>query len=273
MQTTTPATDRAGPRKELLELLAQVSTVGRLSQRVPVDIEAIARALGAKSVSKADIPAAGMLLPVGKQFMILVNRRDGPDRQRFSCAHEIAHALFDPAFSPALRQLALSSNMPSASSQNIEKKCDEVASLLLMPNPVFREQVDLAGASIGAITKLARTFATSVQATALRFVDEVDEHCLLVISQADRSESGFPLRVKWSSHNVLSAEGRPKYYIPRGAHLKLHTASVAYRAGAVQADLEAVELGNLRVNARTESRRFGTGDNKYVMTLVFPARA
>lgn len=263
-----PATARDERANDEFErLLAQTGINRFLKGHVPIDLRGIARSLGAKGVAVADIQAAGMLLPMENSFMIFVNKSHHLTRQRFSCAHEIAHALFDPKFSPALRQLEFTSG------DELEKRCEQLASFILMPNPIFRRQANASVASIKAIANLARTFVASIQATALRFIEEVNEECVLLVSRSEGGASGSRLRVQWSSHNVVNTYGRPRFFVPRGAHLRLRSAMLAYCDQGIKTSREAIDLGNLRAKTYTESKKFGTGDAAYVLTLLLLSRA
>ena len=245
--------------------LAHLGIDARLNATVPVNIEEIARLVGATTVRKADIPAAGMLIPVNEEFVILLNKDDVASRQRFSCAHEIAHTLlgYQPP-SASLRQLPL---LPS---NHKERECENLAAMLLMPNPAFEDRANTLPPSIKSIVNLSRMFMTSVQATAIRFVDVLTKPSLLIVSTFRNGSSGRTLRVKWSHQNTHRPDGRPKYFVPRKASLKLQTASIAYRTDQVQRDTEDIKIGRLRLRGHTESRGFGYGDRRYVLTLVFP---
>lgn len=255
------------PEEEQLTRLLQHAGVSRqLLRSIPIDIELIAHRIGAESVKHVEIPFDGMLTPNINGFTIYVNSANRYDRRRFTCAHEIAHALLSPMAGPALRLGG------PVSSDQLEKKCERLASMLLMPNPVFREQANSGIASISIVMKLAHTFLTSIQATALRFVQEVTEQCVMIISKPSPREAEGGLRVKWSSHNVTRRTGQSAFFVPRRASLNINTSAVAYRTNIVQSAVETVTVGSLRVTACSESKGFGTGDSRYVLTLVFPDR-
>jgi len=117
---------------------------------------------------------------------------------------------------------------------------------------------------------LARLFVTSIQATAIRFVDVIDEPCMLIVSKLRGGSSGRNLRIVWSHQNTVKPTGKPMYFVPRNKSIQLTTARLAFHSGQVQSDVEEINIGDLQTKARTESKSFGRGDNRYVLTLVFP---
>ena len=256
------ATDDA----DLEKFFVESGLSARLNARLPVNIASIAKSLGARSVTEADIPAAGMLVPVDSGFMILVNKNNSRERKRFSCAHEVAHALIEPGATSAQRQF------PFVRNSELEKTCERLASLLLMPNPAFHNHAIADLPSIRKVTSLARIFETSIKATALRFVKEIDERCLLIVSEPDGRSYKAQLAVKWSSNNFATLGARV-FFVPPRAHVDLSSAQVSYRTHDVQRDIETLSVGRHRLRTYSESKAFGVGKSRYVLTLAFPDRA
>ncbi len=250
---------------DLEKFLIESGLNERLNARLPVNLASIARSLGARSVTDADIPAAGMLVPVDSGFMILVNKNNSRERKRFSCAHEVAHALIEPESTSAQRQL------PFVENSSLEKTCERLASLLLMPNPVFRNHATAGLPSIAKVAKLAETFATSIQATALRFVKEIGERCLLLISEPHGHSDEVQLAVKWSNNNFPKS-GAKRVFVPHRARVGLRSAQIAFRTRDAQRDTETLSVGKYRFETYSESKAFGEGKSRYVLTLAFPDR-
>ena len=237
-----------------------------LNERVPVNIESIAKFLRAESVQRADISIAGMLLPTEDSFKILVNRNEYELRQRFSCAHEIAHAILDPSLNPSMRQ-ELRHN-----SSDLERHCDELAAQLLMPDPTFSKYAKSEAFSIPSVVNLSRTFETSIQATTIRTIDVIQEPCIAIFSAMATGKTGSKLRIKWNSQNIRRLRRRHSYFLPKGKSLNLATAEMAYRTGQLQMKYEYIDIGNLRLKGYTESKGFGFGKSRFVLSLVFPER-
>ena len=237
-----------------------------LNAEVPVNIENIAKALGAESVQRADISVAGMLLPTEESFRILVNRNELKERQRFSCAHEIAHVILDPERTPSLRQEVLET------STALEKNCDKLAAQILMPDPNFSRYAKSDVCSIQSILKLAGTFQTSIRATTIRLMDVIDEPSIAIFSTVAAGKTGPQLRIQWNYQNIRRLRRRHAYFLPKGKSLNLATADTAYKTGQMQMKDEYIDVGNLKLKAYTESKGFGFGKSRFVLSLVFPER-
>ena len=239
-----------------------------LNENIPVNIGRIAKALGAESVRQADTSFAGMLIPTEKSFRILINRNLSPVRQRFSCAHEIAHAIFDPGLTPAMRH----NEQPAPNM--LERNCENLAARLLMPDPTFTEYADSNAFSIPTVMKLARTFHTSIQATAIRLMDVIDEPSVAVVSKmAVGKTTGPQLRVNWNYQNIRRLCKTHSYFLPKGKSVGLATADMAYKTNHFQFGQEHIDIGDLRRSRTyTESKAFGNGKSRYVLSLIFPKR-
>jgi len=265
-QGTEKFIDSRGLQAEGIEQAIADSRIADLLQRVvpPVDIKKIALSLGATSVGVADLPFAGVLLPSEDSFRILVNRHHGVVRQRFSVAHEVAHVLLNPGCVAMRRS-------PTSHSDELERKCESLAALLLMPDPSFSDLSQHGRAGIERIIELARSFVTSIQATAIRYVDVVKQNCVVIVSEMQQS-AGRDLRVRWSYQNTRKRDGRSLYFVPNGMPMRVRTAQVAYRTNRIEKGRERLSLGGLRIRAYTESKGFGLKDYRYVLTVVLPDR-
>jgi hypothetical protein len=86
---------KANFSKEWLSLDATVrKTIVDSQVKAPVPVGAVAKALGL-SVKLATLPVgiSGEIRPSSSGFVIKVDRHEAKERQRFTIAHEIAHAL------------------------------------------------------------------------------------------------------------------------------------------------------------------------------------
>ena len=265
-QGTGRLTDSSGLQAKGIEQAIADSGVAELLQEVipPVDIRKIALYLGATSVGITDLPFSGVLLPSEDSFRILVNKHHNVVRQRFSVAHEVAHVLLNPGC-VAMRQ------SPTLHSDELEKRCESLAALLLMPDPAFSDFSQQNRAGIERIIELARLFVTSIQATAIRYVDVVKEKCVLIVSEVQQNADPR-LRVRWSHQNTRKYDGRSLYFVPNGIPMRVRTAQDAHRTNRIETGTEKLNLGGLRIRAYTESRSFGLRDYRYVLTLVLPDR-
>ena len=237
-----------------------------LNARVPVNIESVAMFMGAESVQRVDISVAGMLLPTEESFRILINKNESWKRQRFSCAHEIAHFIFDPKRAPSMRQGTR--HEPNA----LERHCDELAAQLLMPDPTFSRYANADVFSIQSIINLANAFQTSIKATTIRALEVIDEPCIAIVSAMSNGRTGTRLRLQWGSQNVRRLRAKRPYFLPKRKSVNLDTARMAYETNHVQTRSEFTDIGKLKFKAYTESKGFGSGKSRYVLSLVFPER-
>ena len=215
---------------------------------------------------KPDISVAGMLIPTKNSFRVLVNKKHSPVRQRFSCAHEIAHAIFDPELTPSMRQDVQHAH------NALERNCEELAAQLLMPDPTFSRYANSDVCSIRSVVKLARTFETSIKATAIRLMDVTDEPCIAIFSAMAAGKTGPQLRIQWNYQNIRRVCRRHAYFLPKRKSVNLATAEMAHRTNQIQTKNEFIDIGNLRLKGYTESQAFGFGKTRYVLSLVFPER-
>ena len=257
--------DSSSDESSIIRFLADSGLDNFLLINPPVNLDEAGRRVGVTNVRYVDLPFDGLLRPSSAGATIMLNSNDSRARQRFSWAHEIAHALLDPN-NPAGR------NFPG-SVGSIEAQCDRIASVLLMPNPTFRDYLLTYGLSINSIPKLADIFFTSIQATAMRYVTvmgQLTKPCVLIVSRFGQRNSGLKLRVQWSYQNTRTLDGRDMYYIPVHKSLGLDSADGAFRRHTVHAAIERLEIGGLNLRARTESLAFGRGPNRFVVTLAYP---
>ena len=96
--------------------------------------------------------------------LIFVNGSDTKSAQMFTLAHELAHLWLD--------QSALSDIEPvSTSNQKVEDWCNRVAAELLVPLPIFREELHAGEDLRTALARLARRFKVSTLVILRRMYD------------------------------------------------------------------------------------------------------
>ncbi len=147
-------------------------------QRPPVDVEAVARALGLqvhRDVLEAGVSGALVKTPSGNK--IVVNALDAVVRQRFSVAHEIGHHRLAHRF-PKGENVHVDRGhflrRDGKSSQGVdpqEIEANQFASALLMPASLLETVIDASftGPLDDAdVSELARRFQVSEQAMTLR---------------------------------------------------------------------------------------------------------
>jgi IrrE N-terminal-like domain len=158
---------KSAAARRLLELAGTASSVeeaisivaGKVLSDVshpPIRLETLLEKLRISEIKTEGIPHSGELRPENGRFTIVCSTYLSPVRRRFTIAHEMAHAIFELS----------GPNCPRKGFE-LERLCDMLATELLMPRGIF---ISHAGTNLDAdrIFELARTFQTSLAATAIR---------------------------------------------------------------------------------------------------------
>lgn len=144
--------------------------------RPPVDLSRLARLQGVSDIRAEPLGAIDAeLVPVDSGYIIRVNAEKPEPRRRFSIAHEIAHTFFMPRATSYRNGATVSYKLRGLSHETEERLCDEAAAEMLMPEGMFREKACADRPSIALLKELAKTFAVSLEATALRYANIVPE--------------------------------------------------------------------------------------------------
>ena len=208
-------------------------------ERVPIDPFDVARRL---DIELRALPgraggASGMLLRVGEQFGICYPTHVASDGfVRFSVAHEIGHYRLPGHVEAVLRDGQHQSRAGFQSANKYEREADHFAAALLMPARPCRAVMATAGEGLGAIETLAATCHTSLEATAIRFVELSDDPVAVVCSKE--------VRVLYATMSDRLRDFPKIEWIRRGTRLPSNTATAAFNA-----DPKLIESG-----AREEDR-------------------
>ena len=224
----------------------------------PFPATELAKLNGIKTIEKADLgETAAILIKDPDGYTIKVNRRNSPVRQNFSCAHEIGHTF--------LHELEL--NHPLHTDQDEfrtgkqtkgsyrERLCDIAAAELLMPEDIFRKYLVNSGISVSSIEKLANTFMVSAQAIAIRIAKVSPKPCDAIIWK--------PLR-KTRSCGFIGYYAQKLIYIRNPSPLLK-----AYDTDNPCTSYKSFENGNIKRRCLMESKGFGRGETRYVISLIF----
>lgn len=126
------------------------------------------------------------------RFHIYCNVREADctssTRARFTIAHELGHYFIDEH-----RNALASGKVPAHpsfidkyGSSVIETEANTFASYLLLPEKEFRRSVAMEQPGLQAIINLSRIYDVSVQATAIRYVEECPVPCATVMFRPDK---------------------------------------------------------------------------------------
>ncbi|MYN11231.1 XRE family transcriptional regulator [Pseudoduganella aquatica] len=147
---------------------------------------------------------------------ILVNASEDVYRQRFSAAHELAHALFD---SDAVARVSLRSERQDP----LERRANEFASAYLMPPALLRQLPDPANWSDDDVKRRANDFRVSCDALGIalnkaRLVSYAQSNHIrgLRVSHTDKVDPEIPLSLTDSQRRRKSAlleQGLSEHYV------------------------------------------------------------
>jgi Zn-dependent peptidase ImmA (M78 family) len=151
-------------------LPAHIETLSYFTKQVPVQIGALAQALGLKVVVAAlPLNISGMIQPDGEDgFIIKVNRFEPKERQRFTIAHEIAHYLLhrDRISAGVVDSVLYRSKLSS----RLEAEANRLAADIIMPMDQVQAMISATPSKNhdDLVASLAEAFKVSKQAMGIR---------------------------------------------------------------------------------------------------------
>lgn len=227
-----------------------------------------AKLLGVERIVKQpfDPSTSAMVLKHENNTVIHVNETHSLSRRNFSIAHELGHLLLDEIVEQK-NQFAFRS-LCQASEE--EKLCDSIASELLMPREIFNRYLDTFGNSICSVDKLANVFQVSIPSTAIRIAELSSEVCVAIRWKSWEAKNC--LRYDWHSIPVVSE--KPFFYKP--VDLNIPNTSAIYRAYTsseiIKTQKTLILNQGVKKKCYIESKGFGYGKNRYVLSLAYPER-
>lgn len=226
----------------------------------PFLAEELAELQGVNKIVKTDLREIdALLLRSTEGYVIKLNATHRPERQNFSCAHEIGHILLDELAPLGATDSAEFRTLNSdISARAKERLCQAAAAELLMPEVIFRKYLQGFGVSVNSINRLARVFRVSNEPAAIRIGEVSIEPCITIIwkrFQKARSK-GFIGRLN----------GKATYVRDPSALLK------AYETDSPVKSFKSFEIGGTRDRCLMESKGFGRDKWRYVISLIFPER-
>jgi Zn-dependent peptidase ImmA (M78 family) len=240
----------------------------------PFLAEDLARLQGVKRIERIELgDTAALLLGEQDGYVIKVNMKHSFYRQNFSCAHEIGHTLLHQ-FEHQQSNGSIDFRIPCLSIRQRDKErlCDMAAAELLMPRDVLEQHLSRLGTSVLAIEQLSRVFMVSKPAVAVRIAEVSQEPCIAIKWshwQRQRS-SGFVLVWLLGSGRQAHDGG---YYIRERTSVRDPSALLkAYRCDEVVKSFRSFAFGGVKKRCHMESKGFGAGNMRYVVSLVFPER-
>lgn len=151
-------------------LPTHIETLSHFAKQVPVQVGALAQALGLKVVVAAlPLNISGMIQPDGEDgFIIKVNRFEPKERQRFTIAHEIAHYLLhrDRISAGVVDSVLYRSKLSS----RLEAEANRLAADIIMPMDQVQAMISVTPSKSHdeLVAALAEAFKVSKQAMGIR---------------------------------------------------------------------------------------------------------
>lgn len=155
--------------QQAIELLTQCQ-----QDSLPIDVERVAAFLNAKIVQEElDPDVSGALVISNDVPVIAVNKEHGPNRQRFTIAHELGHLVLDGKSREVFvdrSAVFFRSNVSATGVDPSEVAANNFAAALLMPKTHLLAALKAIDEVLTSahIKKLANDFAVSEQAMTIR---------------------------------------------------------------------------------------------------------
>ncbi|GAG24449.1 unnamed protein product, partial [marine sediment metagenome] len=220
-------------------------------------------------IIKADLDnTSAVLLRFHDGYVIKVNQKHPPVRQNFSCAHEIGHALLSELqlyLTEDIEYRTLNPQTPRVR----ERLCDIAATELLMPEYVFGEYLSGFGISVHSIERLANIFNVSKQAAAFRIAEVSPEPCLALLWQPWPKNKPKGLRLVKRTGKGINSQNRVNYMPKHNLVKPPSTLHEAYKASSATKSFRNFKIDNTVKRLSVESKGYGYGENRYVISLAF----
>jgi len=239
--------------------------------------EEFARLQGIKPIVRANLgKTSAVLLRFHNGDVIKVNEKHHPVRRNFSCAHEIGHTLFtELKLGRAIEQIEYRKTYNPQVTERIrakakERLCDVAATELLMPESVFRKYLSGFGVSVHSIELLANIFRVSIRAAAWRIAEVSTEPCIALLWRLHQRTKSKALQLTWHVGPGRESRGKTNY---APVHTLVGPTSTLYKAYQDDSPVKSVKLFKLDNAAKRlpmESKGFGRGETRRVISLAFP---
>ncbi len=229
---------------------------------------------GVNTVIEADLgDMSGVLLKSREGYIMKLNTNHHPLRQNFSCAHEVGHTiLHELNMKSCANNAEFRMRNSNVDQLEIERLCDTVAAELLMPEQIFLRHLSSFDVSVSSIERMARTFKVSIPSAAIRIAELCAEPCIALLWKPWRRKRSSGFRFAWAAGPGKKTSMRnncvPEHTYIRGQSIL----TKAYDGMLPTNSRNLFKIGNTKKRCYMESKGFGTGQTRYVMSLAFPER-
>jgi len=236
------------------------------------------RLLDIKEIVRADLgELSAALLRFHDGYVIKVNKDHSLARQNFSCAHEIGHALLSELnLEPSIEEVEFRTFKPQAPAEARakarERLCDAAAAELLMPEMVYKKYLSAFGLSISLVEWLANIFKVSIRAAAFRIAEVSVEPSIALVWRLQPGTKTRALGLSWRVGPGKKFRGSANY-MP--VHTPVRHTSTLYKAYQYDDPVKCHKLFRLDAGVKrlpVESKGFGRGEMRHVISLAFPDR-
>ena len=247
--------------KRARELVTRLIAL-RGREEPPFLAEELAPLQGVKEIEKTDLgDLDALIFRSAEGYVIKVNANHPPSRQNYSCAHEIGHTfLHELEQRPVGDEAELRALESSMSGRDKERLCQSAAAELLMPESIFKKYLSRFGVSVTSIEWLAHTFRVSIPATAIRIEKLSEEPCIALKWKPWHKARSKGFYLDWPRHLLRSK------YVRNPSLLK------AYESNSAVKSRKSFDIGHTSKLCYMESKGFGRGSTRYVISLLFPER-
>jgi hypothetical protein len=154
-----------------------------------------------------------------------------------------------------------------------ERLCDAAATELLMPEAIFKKYLSSLSISINSLEWLANLFRVSITSTAIRIAEISAEPCITLLWRPRPGTRSKALQLAWHIGPGNQSQGKDNY-VPKQT-LAGHS-STLYKAYQLDCPVKSRKPFRLNANIEklipVESKGFGHGEARYVISLAFPDR-
>lgn len=174
-----------------------------LEHPADVDIEIIAQMRGVFVREGRLNGCEGRLSRIDQHAIITVSDAiKYPTRRRFVIAHELGHFELHPDSNHVAVAVCTAADIKEIYDEGTEVEANTFASELLMPESLWKSEVDVEKPSLDVIRELAEDFEVSLTAAAIRFVKLCPERCAIVSCKENCVQwSVTGPEFKWWIHN------------------------------------------------------------------------
>ncbi|HEX77884.1 MAG TPA: ImmA/IrrE family metallo-endopeptidase [Dehalococcoidia bacterium] len=240
----------------------------------PFGIKEMKRLKGIHEIIACDLGHTdGLLIQTENGYIIKLNAKHSEARRNFSCAHEIGHTF--------LRELHTNSSSTAMEFRAVDHEtmprmrewlCNVAAAEILMPETIFKQYIGRLGLSISSLEWIAHAFRVSVPAAAIRAAEVSEEPCIALQWQLALKKGKTGLKKIWCvgpGRNLKS-----KFYaLPIQPFVTEPSILLkAYHGHSPVKSTKLFRIGNIKKSCKMESKGFGEGKARYVISLAFPDR-